>query len=85
VNSEAEERYIAMWHESRTQAGNELSLLQHAEWVTATAASPLGHDIPAVLSVDTAKGTRAFSPFPLRPGRVTQSSTTLKFTAKAQG
>jgi glyoxylate carboligase len=81
VNPEAEERYIAMGHESRTQVANELSLLQRAEWVTATAASLLGHDIPAVLGVDTANGIREYSPFLLRPHRVRHSSTTLEFTA----
>jgi hypothetical protein len=83
VNTEAEKRYVAMWHESSAQAVTELSLLQHAEWITATAGSPLGHDIPPVLSVDTVKGIRELSPFLLRPGRATQSSTTLEFTANA--
>jgi hypothetical protein len=83
VNTEAEEKYVALWHESGAQAITGLSLLQHAEWVTATAASPLGHDMRPILRVDTVKGIRELPPFLLRPGRATQSSTILEFTANA--
>jgi hypothetical protein len=72
-----------MRRESGAQTITGLSLLQHAEGVTATAASPLGNDTPPVLSVDTAKGIRELPPFLLRLGRATQSSTTLEFTANA--
>jgi hypothetical protein len=72
-----------MRYESGAQTITGLSLWQHAEWVTATAASPLGNDIPLVRSLDTRKGIRELPPFLLRRGRATQSSSTLEFTANA--
>ena len=81
VNTEAEEKYVAQRRENGPQALPHVSLLQHAEWATAAAASPRGNDIQPMLIVDMAKETSELQLILLRRDRATLSSTTLDFKA----
>jgi hypothetical protein len=82
VNTEIE-KYIAIPHENGPQAVPQVSLLQHAEWATAAAASPHQNNVPLILGVNIAKGIRELPPLLLRSGRATHSSPTLDFKANA--